>query len=67
MPKIIIDTKKCKVCKLCIQYCPQRSIILSDKLNKQGTKTAIFKKGSKCTGCGFCAIMCPDAAIEVYR
>ena len=67
MPKIIIDTKKCKGCKLCIQYCPQKSIILSDKLNKQGAKPAIFKKGSKCTGCGFCAIMCPDVAIEVYR
>jgi NAD-dependent dihydropyrimidine dehydrogenase PreA subunit len=21
----------------------------------------------KCTGCAFCAIMCPDAAIEVER
>ena len=67
MPKIKIDTNKCKGCKLCILYCPQKSIELSDKLNKYGAKPAVFKKHAKCTGCGFCAIMCPDAAIEVYR
>jgi len=22
---------------------------------------------SKCTGCTFCAIVCPDVAIEVYK
>ena len=62
-----INIDRCKGCGLCILYCPNSSIAMSDKINKGGIKPAKFKKGSKCTGCTFCAIICPDCAIEVYR
>jgi ferredoxin len=45
----------------------------SDDLNQLGYYPAYFaeknlkKEERKCTGCGLCAISCPEIAIEVYR
>jgi 2-oxoglutarate ferredoxin oxidoreductase subunit delta len=42
-------------------------------MNQKGYYPAVFvekhlkKEGRKCTGCGLCAIICPEIAIEVYR
>lgn len=50
-------------------YCPRKLIEVSDKINKRGIKPAQFKKGkeAECIGCAFCAIVCPDNAIELYK
>lgn len=67
MPKIEINTDKCKGCHLCINICPQKIISESTKLNKKGYYPAEFQNEEKCTGCTMCAIMCPDVVIEVYK
>jgi ferredoxin len=42
-------------------------------MNQKGYYPASFtekqqkKELKKCTGCGLCAISCPEIAIEVYR
>ena len=68
MGYIKIDRDKCKGCSLCIIYCPNKLLNISNDLNKKGIHTVEFKdKDNKCTGCSMCAIMCPDCAIEVYK
>jgi 2-oxoglutarate ferredoxin oxidoreductase subunit delta len=59
-----IDT--CKGCELCIDACPQESLELSPRINKQGYHYAVLIKDN-CTGCINCALVCPDAVITVYR
>ncbi len=65
--KIIIDTSMCKGCRLCIGFCPKKSISISGQLNAKGYFPAQPDPEKECTGCGICALMCPEAAIEVYR
>jgi 2-oxoglutarate ferredoxin oxidoreductase subunit delta len=64
--KIIIDIQRCKGCGLCVQVCPNNSIVISTQSNKIGYFPA-QANNTNCTGCCLCAIICPDAAIEVYR
>lgn len=64
---IEIDGERCKACLLCIEYCPQKAISLSDRLNLKGYFTAKFDGDKGCTGCASCSVMCPEVAIEVYR
>ena len=65
--KIKIDSQFCKSCLFCIENCPKSAIILSKKLNTKGYVVAEFLIDKSCTGCATCALVCPEAAIEVYR
>jgi 2-oxoglutarate ferredoxin oxidoreductase subunit delta len=40
--------------------------VICKKSNKHGYFPA-ETDNSECTGCAACALMCPDAVIEVYR
>ena len=65
--KVIFHSEFCKGCKLCVEFCPKGSIVLSKKLNAKGYSYAEFDTKKTCTGCGTCAVICPDVVIEVYR
>jgi 2-oxoglutarate ferredoxin oxidoreductase subunit delta len=70
---IEIDRELCKGCQLCIAFCPNELISVSDELNQMGYYPAKFTEGDSetgdptCNGCATCALVCPDIAIEVYR
>ncbi len=70
--KIIIDTERCKGCGLCVVSCPQNSIVISEKSNKNGyfpaqpvPSVVEGTNNTDCTGCAMCAVICPEAIIEV--
>jgi 2-oxoglutarate ferredoxin oxidoreductase subunit delta len=65
--KIIFDRELCKGCHICVSFCPEHIIIVSDKLNDKGYRTVAFEdeKGDKCRGCGICSDVCPDFAIRM--
>lgn len=46
--------------------CPKRGIVISAVSNRSGYFPAKTTEG-QCTGCAMCAIICPEAVIEVYR
>ncbi len=62
-----VDTEECKGCGLCIEACPPKVIRLSENLNAQGYRPALYA-GRGCTGCGICFLVCPEpGAIMVLR
>jgi 2-oxoglutarate ferredoxin oxidoreductase subunit delta len=64
---IEVNELYCKGCELCINACPQDVLQLDmEHLTPKGFHPAqLYKDG--CTGCAICSIVCPDAAITVYR
>jgi len=64
---IEVSDTYCKGCELCLNTCPPKVMELDmTRLTPKGYHPAhTFKDG--CTGCAICAIVCPDAAITVYR
>ena len=62
---IQIDRERCKGCALCVEFCPRDCISLSDELNLKGYFVAAFDESTDCNACRNCALMCPDASIEV--
>ncbi|MFH0915480.1 MAG: ferredoxin family protein [bacterium] len=64
---IRIDKERCKGCTFCVEFCLKEGISLSEELNLKGYFVAAFDSGKECNGCGTCALMCPEVAIEVER
>ena len=64
--KIFIDKDRCKGCGLCLSACREALLVLSESINQKGYHYATAMPDG-CTGCINCAIVCPDAAITVYR
>jgi len=45
--------------------CPKEIIELSAETNSKGYHYALVRDLRKCTGCRFCAFICPEVAIEM--
>ncbi len=61
------DEVRCKGCEWCVKACARGNLFLSDRRNQLGYRPASVRDMDRCTGCGICAQMCPDLAIEVWR
>jgi 2-oxoglutarate ferredoxin oxidoreductase subunit delta len=66
---VVIDTERCKGCQLCFAFCPKGVLKLAAGINRMGYTPAEVnaETARDCTGCGICALMCPDVAITVHR
>ncbi len=53
---IIVDTKLCKKCGICVFVCPKKVFSLSEELEVDS---------ERCNGCRRCEDYCPDFAIEI--
>ncbi len=69
MPETRILKDVCKGCGLCCDnVCPENILVISaDTINASGYHPAMVTDQSKCKGCGFCYMICPEPAIEVYK
>lgn len=64
MGKIIMDTKRCKGCLLCVSVCPVKALSPSGELGEKGYETVKVDE-EKCIQCGSCYRMCPDYVFEI--
>ncbi|MEX2701915.1 MAG: ferredoxin family protein [Candidatus Baldrarchaeota archaeon] len=62
---IYIDEKLCKGCHICVDFCPQKVYVVSEKMNEKGVYPPIPLHIEKCTACKLCELYCPDFAIAV--
>lgn len=69
MPKgrVEIFTEACKSCLYCVNTCPSHVLGTTSAVNSKGYQYAVPVKHEECVGCAMCAVICPDAAITVYR
>ena len=64
---IVVDTERCKGCRLCAVACPTGVIALAKEVNIKGYNYAQPVNEEACIGCSSCAIVCPDGCISVYK
>ena len=62
-----INSERCKSCGLCVHACPKKILSIGEVTNSKGHYPVAMKEESECIGCAFCALICPDLALEVYR
>jgi 2-oxoglutarate ferredoxin oxidoreductase subunit delta len=71
MPKkgyVEIDIEACKGCSLCVLNCPTECLALNTSdTNSYSLHYSYVVDQDKCIACMNCAVICPDAAITVYR
>ena len=61
-----IRRDRCKSCGLCVKFCPKNLLKMDTELNERGVHPSTYAGAPEdCIGCASCALMCPDAAIEI--
>jgi 2-oxoglutarate ferredoxin oxidoreductase subunit delta len=63
--QVFLIPERCKGCKLCIAFCPQKVLQESSEINSKGyhpPEVAPGKNGA-CVHCEFCTMVCPEFAI----
>jgi len=62
---VYVVRNRCKGCKICVVFCPQEVLQLSEEINEKGYHYPEISAGKDdaCVHCEFCALICPEFAI----
>ena len=63
--EIVIDSKACKGCHICIDQCPQDVLAVSRIRSSKGYLMPAVIRIEDCIACMICEMICPDMAITV--
>lgn len=63
--QVYLIPERCKGCKVCVQFCPNDVLQLSQQANEKGYHypEIIPGKEEACVHCEFCTLVCPEFAI----
>jgi len=64
---IKINKNLCKSCGYCVEFCPKKVLKTGTESNQKGYQYIYAADAGNCIDCGICAIMCPEAAISLYK
>jgi 2-oxoglutarate ferredoxin oxidoreductase subunit delta len=65
--QIEINPQYCKGCCLCQSACKKDVLALGKAVNALGYHVMEAKALENCIACRMCAVMCPEAAIEIFK
>jgi 2-oxoglutarate ferredoxin oxidoreductase subunit delta len=63
--RVYLIPERCKGCEVCVHFCPQDVLAISDERNAKGYRIPKLSNGEaeECLNCGFCTLVCPEFAI----
>ena len=65
LSKVNILAYRCKGCRYCIEFCPQRVLAEAAEFNEKGYHPPYVTEGADCKDCRYCESVCPEFAIFV--
>ncbi len=65
--EVHIIIERCKGCQLCVTYCPQGVLEMSDIFNTKGYHPPQVYNAQGCLACGLCEMLCPEFAIYIVE
>ncbi len=65
--QVFIIPDRCKGCAFCVEFCPTKTLALSEEFNAKGYHPPVVVDIDLCTGCELCGMYCPDFAIYAKR
>jgi len=65
--KLVINSKYCKGCGLCINKCPTGVLLFRNSPTNRWGVEVVVDSPEHCTGCQLCEMLCPDFAIFAYK
>jgi 2-oxoglutarate ferredoxin oxidoreductase subunit delta len=64
---ILLNKERCKGCTYCVEFCPSKSLKMSQEISPKGYLLASVDDPEKCLSCGLCEIICPEYAIRLVK
>lgn len=63
--KVFLIQERCKECLMCIEFCPEGVLRISEERNNKGYHypEIVPGKENSCVHCEFCTLVCPEYAI----
>lgn len=63
--QVYLIPERCKGCEVCVHFCPQEVLCISDDRNAKGYRIprVVNGKAEACVNCEFCTLVCPEFAI----